>query len=348
MKKYIISVTIVISFLLAACNPDGVGIFYQISQEVEQTGSEVSEFAIYDVVEANSKIYALVGRSVWQQTGSSWSNISGSNKFYSIVAYNNVLYGVINNDDINLAEGIIESFDDTLETWSNSGYEYLSDIILFEADGNYVLVNDNDTFSHSTSGLASGDFTESSITSVDIIDGASNGTEDLLISIDTIYGSDFSGALSAQAIPSDITNMTGAFRGMASNGTTIYFSTSSGQIYSGTIAGGFTLQGTITDSSPVTGSLEVVLITIDSVQTEFLIIGTENGLYEMEIDVTALITKPSKITSISDFYATYPDLATESIFKIYQSAAGILNSTFYLATSEGLWKRGTDGKFNLE
>ena len=74
-------------FLFAGCNQDGVGIFYQISQEQEQKESKISERNVYQVVEAGSELYALAGRSVFKQVGDDWSNITGNHFAYDIVEY---------------------------------------------------------------------------------------------------------------------------------------------------------------------------------------------------------------------------------------------------------------------
>src|SRR6056297_2513525 len=130
-----------LSLLSAGCNQDGVGIFYSISQEEKQITSKISEVSVYQVVEANSNtMYALGGLTVWEQTGSNWNSLGGGFA-YNIVEDTDTLYAYFNNDDENLAEGRIESYNGT--TWT------LEDN--FSDDGKIMDIG-NDTFALKLSG----------------------------------------------------------------------------------------------------------------------------------------------------------------------------------------------------
>jgi hypothetical protein len=338
MKKYIILLTIAITLILGSCNSDGNGIFFQISQEVKQITSEISELSVHQVVEADGKVYARTGRKVWEQSVTTWTDVSDGNFIYNIVEYNDGtsnLYGNINNDDVNLNGGKIMSYNGSV--WSTVD-NYNANITFFEADDNYILVNGTDVL-YSTFDVSSTSFNSNNTSSNLILDGASSGTEDLLISSNKIYGIDFASNLAEQANPA---SFSGTYTGLATTGSDIYMTTSTGQIFYGTTVL-WTLAGTITDDAPVMGALEVV--TIDA--TDYLIIGTVNGYYEMEIGTTT-INSPTSTTSILDFATSYPDLSTALVYEVYQSAAGITGSYFYLATSNGLWKRLADGTFEKQ
>ncbi|MDZ7793308.1 MAG: hypothetical protein U5P10_06325 [Spirochaetia bacterium] len=113
-----------LSLLSAGCNQDGVGIFYTISQEKKQITSKISEVDVYQVVEANSNtIYALGGRTVWEQSGDNWNSLDGGFA-YNIVEDSDTLYAYFNNDDENLDDGKIRSLSGgwtTVDSFSDDG-----------------------------------------------------------------------------------------------------------------------------------------------------------------------------------------------------------------------------------
>lgn len=338
MKKYFLLILSAMLLLLISCNSEGMGIFYQISEEVKQIDSNISELAVYQVVEVGTAVYARTGRSAWVQTASNWTNIGDGNYIYNIGEYDDAgtptLYGVINNDDNNLSEGKVMSYDGS--NW-NLVYAYNTKLSLFEADDNYILISGTD-ISTSISGVDSTDFIPSTIADEVIRDGAASGADHFLISSDAIYGSLFGVALSAQTEP---TGVDGDYCGLATDGADIYLTTSGGQVFKWDGAA-WSLSGTISDDEPVRGSLEVVTL---GGTTDYLIIGTDNGYYEMNITASGSIVEPTATTSVENFSATYPDLTTELIFEVYQSAAGVTGEYFYLATSGGLWKRLANGTF---
>lgn len=339
MKKYILLLLIALGMLLSSCNTEGSGIFLQISKEIEQISSDISELSVHQIVEADSKLYARTGAKVWVKTGKGkWSDISKGNFIYNIVEKSNVLYGVINNSDANLNTGKIMSYNTATNTWILED-EYNADITLLEANDTFILIKRiSGIFSTFSSADPSLPIISDKNISKRILDVAAitfaNG---LLISDSSIYGTDFSGVLTALT-PTFVGAVSGKYRGLATDGTKFFFTTSSGQIYSGTAAS-FNLEGTIGDE-PVSGSLEVV--NIDG--TDFLIIGTLNGYYEMNIS-TSNISTPSETTSIDEFDTSYPELSLELVSEVYASSE---TNTFYLSTSNGLWKRNTDGKFSKQ
>jgi len=339
MKKYFLLLIIATSILTSSCNSEGGGIFFQISQEIKQISSEISELAVHQVLEVGSTVYARTGRKIWVQSGTSWSDVSKGNYIYNIVEYGGDLYGNINNDDNDLDNGKIMSFSGS--SWDTTVYTSSTNLTLFEANDNYIVIEGvnivTDVLS-STTGVASANFTSSSLNGVRIVDGASNGTQDLFISSSKIYEDTFGAILSEQTV---LGAATGILKGITvSNTNLFYLSNSIGQIFvSDAIGQAWTLAGTISDAIPTEGSLDVV--TVDGGANYYLIIGTNNGFYEMKIGTTT-ITVPSATTSISDFDTSYPELATSLIYEVYPSATA---NVFYLATSNGLWKRNTDGTF---
>ena len=218
---------------------------------------------------------------------------------------------------------------------------------LFEANDTYVLSKRSSgvfsTFSSTNLSLAP--ITIDQSVTENVFDGASNGTSDFLLNQDTLFGTDFAiPPLTAQTPNFDI-SVSGDFSGIALDGSNdFYISTSSGQIYISSDNGvNWTLVNTISDDIPTENSLQVVTVEL----TEYLLIGTNNGYYEMEIGTT-IISRPSATVSVLDFETSYPELATELVYEVYQSADGVAGDYFYLATSKGLWKRNTDGTFSKQ
>ncbi len=341
MKRIILFTLITLSFLIVSCNPDGIGIFFQVSEEVDLNDSNISSSQIFKVLETGGDVYTLAGYSVWKKSSANWSDISGSNYMISIFEYSGSLYSVVNNDLNSFSQGKIMSYDGT--SW-NLVNEYNSNINILDFDGNYILnkrTSLGNTVGSTTNPSAAISINES--LTENIFDGASFGSTDLLISSDNLYGTAI-GSLSTMTINPD-TAVSGYYRGIASDsGGNFYLSSSSGQIYSSSDNGStWTLILDISEE-PVSGSLGVV--TLNS--KEYLIIGTGNAYLEMNITDSGSIVTPAETISTADFTATYPDLANELIFKVYQSADGIAGNYFYLATSTGLWKRLSDGTFQRQ
>src|SRR6056297_865777 len=173
-----------LSLLSAGCNQDGVGIFYSISQEEKQITSKISEVSVYQVVEANSNtMYALGGRTVWQQSGDNWNSLGGGYA-YNIVEDSDTLYAYFNNDDENLNDGKINSLSGgwtTVDSFSDDGK--LMDI----GSDNFALKLNGETL-HISSALL--DISEqASADSVSIAGGTflSSGPTHYLISDSTVY-----------------------------------------------------------------------------------------------------------------------------------------------------------------
>ncbi|MDY7029680.1 MAG: hypothetical protein SVR04_15420 [Spirochaetota bacterium] len=317
--------------LFAGCNQDGPGIFYQISQEKAQKESKISERFVFQIVETTTDLYALAGRSVFKQVGDDWSNITGNHYAYDIVEYSGLLYININDDDSKLDDGTLYNYDGSS---LSSEVQYNTDVHLFEADGTYILVK----------GIGSVDSVESTVNVTaagtvegftDIVfDGASGTAGDYLISADTLYEDTFGSLVAAAYPPADKSD---DYRGIASDGADIFLTTSSGQIYSSPDGGTWTLEDTIS-AEPVAGSLAVVTIGV----TDYLIIGTDEGYYEMNIDAADPEAVEPTATTIPEFEAAYSDLALALIHYVYPSSAA---DVFYLGTQAGLWRRNSDGTF---
>ncbi len=352
MKKYFLLILAAMLLLLISCNSEGIGIFYQISEEVAQIDSNISELAVYQVVEVGTTVYARTGRSAWVQTASNWTNIGDGNYIYNIVEYNGgtpTLYGVINNDDNNLSEGKIMSYDGS--NW-NLVDAYNTDLTLFDVKkttpDTYILIKRIVTdigaviSTFSSTDLSNTIVNDEVITDI-ILDGASNTTTNILISSTDLFRGNFVGGLASIGFTS-ATAKIGDIRAIAVNAVDDYYlTTSSGQVYVSTDdAANWTIISDI-DSEPVHGSLEVV--SIFGGTKEYLIIGTDDGYYEMNITDGGSIVEPTGTTSVDNFSATYPDLAVEMVFEVYQSALGVAGDYFYLATSGGLWKRLSNGTF---
>ena len=310
-----------LSLLSAGCNQDGVGIFYSISQEEKQITSKISEVSVYQVVEANSNtMYALGGLTVWEQTGSNWNSLGGGFA-YNIVEDTDTLYAYFNNDDENLAEGRIESYNGT--TWT------LEDN--FSDDGKLMDIG-NDTFAlklsggtlHINSDLAV--ISGTSVGTVSIVGGTNLVNASIthyLISDSTVYSWDGTALDGSTFI--DPPEKTGVFAAITNDGENLYLVTTSGQVFSSPDGGAWNHIITVDGSVEAEyGAASVV----DISGTDRLMIGTDDGYYLMELDGT-LIASPD------DYAASYPELAEALVHQVYQTTGGDI----YLATQNGLWKR---------
>ena len=343
MKKNIFLLIISIIILFTSCNSEGEGIFFQISQEVKQITSEISELSVRQVVEVGSDVYALTGRKVWEKSGTgNWTDISKGNFIYYIVEYDGgtpTLYGVINNDDTDLNDGKIMSFDGS--TW-NLEDNYNTDLHLIEANDTYVLVKGISGVDSVATSSDPSNMPDNEAIIDFLIDGASHtgGTVNIFISADDLYGTTI-GSLDSVTVPSPATK-SGDFCAIAVDASNyFYLTTSSGQIFRSIDNGAnWTLSGTISSDTPVSGSLAVV-----DIGDEFLIIGTNIGYYEMNISTLGSVVSPTETTSETEFATAYPELSTSLINEVYPS---VTPNVFYLATSNGLWLRNTDGTFSKQ
>ena len=327
----------VLSF--SGCNKDGVGIFYQISQEKAQADSKIAGRRIYGIAEISNDLYVLAGRSVYRQTSDDWTRISGDNLVYDIVADSGILFGSINNDDSNLDDGTIYSGG----SLATQEFTYDGDIDLFQADDKdafFIELSTDDGVQdlQSTDDLGG---TYTSQGGYDLFDAAELSGIYYLISADAIYSITNLGGASITELSTDFDESTdGRFSAIAGDGSTLYLTTSGGQVYSSPDGENWTL---ITDSidTPEEGSLAVVTIGT----TDYLIIGTDECYYELDLSTPgAEAVRPTATADTSDpdeFDANYPDLAAAMVLCVYPSSGG----KFYLGTSNGLWVRTSDGSF---
>lgn len=335
------------ALLSTGCNQDGVGIYYAISQEEKQLTSKISELPVHQVVEANGTVYALTGRTIWEQSGDSWNDIGGGYA-YGMVRYDvdadGDVYAYFNYDDNNMDDGEIKSWNGS--SWT-SRYTIDSDADLFDIDGAFVLEvgGGGTTESVRTTDDFSAFRTQSIIE--DVFDGTelSDTTTYYVISETAIY---YTGDITTTDLVEETTlsfnvEKSGNFVSISDDGTNLYLVTSSGQVYLSTDASSWTYIDSAGDT-PVEGSSVVV----DIGGTEYLIIGTENGYYEMEVG-SSTVVRPTQTASAStpdSFAANYPDLAQALVYEVYPSIKD--NDVFYLATQNGLWKRTSSGEFQRQ
>jgi len=315
------------------CNQDGVGIFYTISQEEKQITSKISEVSVYQVVEVGSTIYALGGRTVWQQSGDNWNSLGGGYA-YNIVEDSGTLYAFFNNDDENLDDGQIRRLSGgwtTVDDFSDDGK--LVDI----GNGAYALTLSGGTL-HISNSLT--DLSQTtSVGSVSIVGGTNVGGmtySHYLITDSSVYGSDGTNLSTPIAFTNlSSTDKTGDFAAITDDGTNLYLITTTGQVFSSTDGSNWTYRNSVGESVDVDfGAASYV--TIDG--TDYLIIGTFNGYYQMALDGT--------ITESPDGYAaSYPELAEALVYQVYQAPS---NNDIYLATQNGLWKRTDSGEFERQ
>ena len=331
--------------LFAGCNQDGVGIFYQISQEKAQKESKISERVVFQVVETTTDLYALAGRSVFKQVGDDWSSITGSNFAYNIVADSTeTLFVNINNDDNNVDDGQLWSYNGS--TWNTSIFSYTGDIDLFQADQEDAFFLELSTDAGVQDVQSTADFSAyNSEAIINFYDAAALAAVYFVISKDKIY----SGALgSLIEVPPTFNgeSLSGDFLAICSDDEAterLYLTTSGRQVYSSPDGSTWDhIQNISSDSDlPIEGSLSVVTLGA----AKYLIIGTDNCYYEMAIGSNSVVgpTATASTGTPANFYATYPDLESAAIRCVYQSPGN--TTEFYLGTSNGLWRRNSDGSF---
>jgi hypothetical protein len=335
-------------FLLASCNKDGTGIYYQISKEKAQDSSEISDLSIHQVVEVDTDIYARAGLSVWKQAGSDWVKVSGNNYVYGIFPYNGSLYGNIN--DNSLTDGRILSFDGSEWNQTPVFITYPGTIAVLQVEHEEAYILKLDTMQLDTPGLEEVRVTSNFLTFtsqivVAFLDAAKLGGTYYGISKDTLYSDVMSTTPSVALAPTFDPAVSGDFRALCTDNEAsehIYLTTSAGQVYQSTDASSWSLLADIADE-PVVGSMDIV--TIES--NKYLIIGTNNGYYEMEVG-TSSVTGPTVTADTAgpaEFAAKYPELAIALVHDVYTAPS---DGTLYLATEFGLWKRNTDGSFSRQ
>ncbi len=315
------------------CNQDGVGIYYAISQEEKQLTSKISELPVHQVVEANGTVYVLTGRTIWEQNGDSWDDIGGGYA-YEMVSYNTDVYAFFNYDDNDMDEGEIKSWNGS--SWA-SIYTIDADADLFNIDGAYALeVGGGGTTDSVRTTVDFSTYTTESNFTDDVFDGTFNGTDYYLISKNSIYSGTPLGTLDTHA------GVSGKeYKAITASGTDIYLISSDNTIYLWN-GSSWDSKGSVGDDV-VDGSLAVV--NIDTL--DYLIIGTENGYYEMEVGSSTVVgpTQTAATSTPEAFAANYPDLAQALVYEVYPSAT---SGVFYLATQNGLWKRTTGGEFQRQ
>lgn len=329
----------------ASCNKDGIGIYYQISQEEKQANSNISELEIQQVVEVGTDIYARSGLSVWKQSGNDWAKISGSNYVYGIVPFGGTLYGSINNEVNSLSDGQIRPFDGT--SWGTEVFSYSGAINLFQIEhaSAYLLVLGSGGVDEVQ---YTGDFSTFSTQTgtVNFLDGADLGGTYYGISSDTIYSGVMSGTPAA-VTPTFDTDASGDYRALVTDSEAtenIYLTTSTGQLYSSTDGTNWTLIVDDIEGDPVNGSMDIV----DVGGTDYLIIGTDSCYYEMEIGGGGSVVGPTATADTAgpyEFAAKYPELSIALVYDVYTAPS---DGTLYLATQFGLYKRLSDGEFERQ
>lgn len=316
-----------LSLLSTGCNQDGVGIFYSISQEEKQITSRISEVNVYQVVEvgAGPETYALGGRTVWRQSGDNWNSIGGGYA-YNIVENSGDLYAYFNNDDDNLDEGRIKRFDGT--TWTT--------VDSFSDDGNLIDIGSS-TYSLSLNGGSL--HIDSNLTNLSASSGGtatitggtylSGNTTHYLISKSSVYSSDGLTLDDPALTFTSSTDKNGDFAAITSNGTdTLYLVTTSGQVFSSIDGSNWTYLNSVGESVDADfGAASIVTIGV----TDYLMIGTSDGHYQMELSGGYTFTETP-----DDYAASYPELASAMVYQVYQ---GPTSGEIFLATENGLWKR---------
>ncbi|MDZ7793307.1 MAG: hypothetical protein U5P10_06320 [Spirochaetia bacterium] len=177
---------------------------------------------------------------------------------------------------------------------------------------------------------------ETSVGTVSIVDGTylTGDTTHYLITDSTVYSWD--GSTLDDTGFSSPPEKNGDFAAITDDGTDLYLVTTNGEVFSLTTGGVWTHITTVDGSVEAEyGSASVVTIS----GTDYLMIGTYNGHYQMELTSYTFTESPD------DYAASYPELASALVYQVYQAPS---NDDIYLATQNGLWKRTGSGKFERQ
>ena len=343
MKKYFSLILTAISLLIISCNPDGPGIFYKISVEPPLSNSSLSEKSIYKVVNDGTKTYVLAGGAVYKESGSDWDKISapsGENQAVSLEELSGTLYCVYaddNNSTLYSGDGtswtiealftnisgsltlvassntvfVIERISSTQYKIHNLAKTAQIDVTNFVRGAAY----DGATFDYLLASPEINKFSAPQIVSYD-----STGPTFAAISV---TGGDLTTAITDQTALGDI----------YATGATIYITTKNGFVMKGTaVADGIdNVNSTALDNLKL-GAMDIV----DVSGTDYLLIGSNGGFYEMELPGGTPVTPTSATIGSTEYLSV--DLNTELVFSIMEDGP----NGFYIGTNNGLWYSDTN------
>lgn len=339
-KALFIAIVLIIVLLFAGCNADGVGIFYTVSKEVKLSGSDLSGLFIRSFASDGTSTYAGAGPSVWKDTGSSWKNITPSGKGAepTIASFGTSIFVPLYDESDSTREKSVWEYDGS--GWSKTGLAADTGItmMILDTDGTYdfvVISDDNSTYSvyYTPDFTTLTAVTNMSALDYPVFDAAYNGTGYVLIGGDSSTGTAFSGDGTTMATAAGLPSA--GFGGVAEDGTDFFITAKNGSVYESTDDGAnWSVVGTAPDNysgeTPELFDLEVVTF-----GSNYLVIGADEGYYEMALSGTSIIRPSATIASGIDIESSYATLAEGYVRTFYTDGT---DGLFLMGTETGVWE----------
>jgi len=344
-------------FFFSSCNPNGPGIFYNISTETKINTSELSKKPIYKIVKAGSKMYVLAGSAVYYENGTTWTRIKSPSDTITGDAHSlavslsqlndTYVYAVYEDDSgTNIKDKIYSLNSGTITSVPWSTVSALADSLnldLISADNNSsrFFINQRtgsgtySVYSYSYAGGLSGKLADTTLPVIGaaVLSGpvyylalanATGGSQ--------LYSTDGTSTWATETASGfDLTKTIG---GISGDGVSnLYLSTKDGYIYYSTDGSGTTWtkknSTALTDTSGTAAKLgDMVTVTFNG--KPYLIIAGNTGYYEW--DINSGVPQTPSVTA-ADF-ATY-DLSKEMVYSLFYDSS--VPGTFYMGAFQGLW-----------
>ncbi len=342
-KAILIFSVLISALLFAGCNADGVGIFYTVSKEVKLSGSDLSGLFIRSFAYDGTDYYAGAGPSIWKASGSSWINISpdGKGAQPTVAEYNNNIYAPLYVESDPDREKSLWMYDGS--EWTNTGLAADTGITMMildtEGTNDFIVISENNiTFNV----YYTADYTLLTLVpgmsglSTPVFDATWNGTNYVLIGGNGTTGSAYfwDGTPTAAALGTGLPST--GLGGVTEYLTRIFITVKNGSLYESTDDGAtWAIVDTAPDNysgdTPELFDLEVV----NDGSDDYLVIGADEGYYEMPLPGGTEITRPSAtIASGIDIESSYDTFAKGYVRNFYYDTPG----NFLMGTETGVWE----------
>jgi hypothetical protein len=350
MRKYLLY-TILSIFILSffvGCNADGVGIFYTLSKEEELSGSDLQGLYIRSFANIGSNVFCGAGPSVWKDNGSSWKNVSksGYNSDPAIASDGTTIYAALYEEDDTDQEKTIWSYDGSSWTKVTTPFESSTSMWLLDTSGLDFIVRSPD--GNDSYDIYSTDY--STITNLNlntaypITDAAYDGSGTYVLVGGSYYndnpliyhgdGTSFTAATDTVSDPIGGVIYYKDDDSIPPDRSTFYLTTKDGNLWSSTDGDTWDVvdeaPDNYSDDTPLLFDMGVV--TFDS--TAYLVIGSDEGYYEMDLSGTSISRPEGTIDSDTDIEASYSTFADGYVRCFYT----VEDNHFLMGTATGVWE----------
>ncbi|WP_020613410.1 hypothetical protein [Sediminispirochaeta bajacaliforniensis] len=343
MRKYLLYtiLSIFILSLFVGCNADGVGIFYTLAKEEELSGSDLQGLYIRSFVNIGSDVFCGAGPSIWKDNGSSWKNVSksGYNSDPAIASDGTTIYAALyDEDDTDEMEKTLWSYDGSSWTEVTTTFGPSTSMWLLDtSDLDFIVCSpdENDSYDiYSTDYSTLNDLSLN--TAYPITDAAYDGSGTYVLvggSYDDnpiIYYGD---GTSFTAATSTVSNPIGGVI-YDTNTSLFYLTTKGGNLWSSSDGDTWAVVDDAPDnySDNTPELLDMGVVTFDG--THYLVIGANEGYYEMNLSGTSISRPEGTIDSDTDIEASYSTFADGLVRCFYT----VEDNHFLMGTATGVWE----------